>query len=118
MDRSSRWQLVLCAGLLLGGCAGNADKSSETGGEAASAPGGDHAPAPLLAPKRTAEAPRREARSTAGTAYTTIRVFYGTNRQATGDARPDRFFGTESGSLSFGFCDVSIPPNHEEGELE
>ena len=50
--------------------------------------------------------------------FRTIRVFYGTNRAATGSKKPAEFFGRDAGPLSFGFCDVSIPPNHSKGKLE
>jgi len=51
--------------------------------------------------------------------FTSVRVFYGTDRAATGEERPDKFFGTSRGSkTSLGFCNVSIPKKHERGELE
>jgi esterase/lipase superfamily enzyme len=51
--------------------------------------------------------------------YTSVRVFYGTDRAATGDEKPDKFFGASRGSkTSLGFCNVSIPKKHEQGELE
>jgi len=48
----------------------------------------------------------------------TVRVFYGTNRAPTGQARPAAFYGKERGDLRFGYVDVSIPEVHREGELE
>ncbi len=50
--------------------------------------------------------------------HETIRVFYGTDRNLTGSSRPNEFFGIERADLSLGFCDVSIPRNHQEGKLE
>ncbi|MEP7312968.1 MAG: alpha/beta hydrolase [Pseudomonadota bacterium] len=48
----------------------------------------------------------------------TVRVFYGTNRAPTGEARPASFYGKARGDLQFGYVDVSIPEVHREGELE
>lgn len=95
MLRRGWWNLLLLLWLAAAGCAQQADQSA--------------AP-PEAAPSGGA------ARTAA--AYTTIRVFYGTNRLATGDARPSKCFGPQSGPLSFGYCDVSIPPDHSPGELE
>tara|TARA_R110002111_G_scaffold262694_2_gene340263 strand:+ start:11690 stop:12976 length:1287 start_codon:yes stop_codon:yes gene_type:complete len=50
--------------------------------------------------------------------HETVRVFYGTDRNLTGSTYPKQFFGAERASLSLGFCDVSIPKNHQEGKLE
>jgi esterase/lipase superfamily enzyme len=50
--------------------------------------------------------------------YTTIRVFYGTNRAETGSQVPGEMYGTRRSETSFGFCDVSIPHNHQTGRLE
>ncbi|MCA9015181.1 MAG: alpha/beta hydrolase [Planctomycetaceae bacterium] len=50
--------------------------------------------------------------------HETVRVFYGTDRNLTGSTQPKEFFGAERASLSLGFCDVSIPKNHQEGKLE
>ncbi len=117
-----RLLLVLIA-LALTGCSGNKDQSSESArppdpaGRPTTAAPSSTTPEPLLSPRQTAQAPRTAA-SPAGGAYTTIRVFYGTNRLPTGDQRPSRFFGSQAGPLSFGYCDVSIPPDHAPGELE
>jgi esterase/lipase superfamily enzyme len=113
--------------LLLGilgwaGCANEADRAAappnaEPPAAAAPAP---EAAAPDDLPK-TALAPREGVAQVPGAAarpYTTIRVFYGTNRVPSGDRQPAKFYGTQGGPLSFGFCDVSLPPNHQSGELE
>ncbi|QDV20115.1 hypothetical protein Pan153_47860 [Gimesia panareensis] len=50
--------------------------------------------------------------------HETIRVFYGTDRNLTGSSKPKEFFGTKRSTLSLGFCDVSIPKDHQPGELE
>ena len=50
--------------------------------------------------------------------HETVRVFYGTDRNLTGSTHPRQFFGTRRAGLSLGFCDVSIPKNHETGKLE
>jgi esterase/lipase superfamily enzyme len=114
------WLYWLMWAGVLAGCAGNADKSTDGDADSgarhpAAAP---QAPAaPLVGPRKTAEAPPPGA-ARRSAPYTTIRVFYGTNRLPTGDAQPARFYGTQAGPLSFGYCDVSIPPNHLPGELE
>ena len=61
------------------------------------------------------QTPTDDARSNG---VTTIRVFYGTDRKQTGSSVPNKFYGGERGSLSVGFCDVSLPPGHQRGELE
>ena len=47
-----------------------------------------------------------------------VRVFYATDRQATGKTEAKDYFGSGRGELQLGWCDVSIPPNHKPGELE
>jgi esterase/lipase superfamily enzyme len=78
-----------------------------------------------LEPERTALAPSsdRAARATSsvglsGDPYTTIRVYYGTNRAETGSQVPKQMYGTRRSETSFGFCDVSIPRHHQAGRLE
>ncbi len=60
-------------------------------------------------------APTREPRTEA---YDIVRVFYGTNRAATGDSRWNRYYGSEPGDLEYGVCEVSIPRSHKYGEIE
>ncbi len=69
----------------------------------------DNSEPPLLSP-----APPQKSRNE----LTAIRVFYGTDRQPTGSEKLNEFYGGNRGSLSVGFCDVSIPPNHKRGKLE
>lgn len=47
-----------------------------------------------------------------------IQVFYGTDRAPTGSAEPNDFYGSDRGRIQLGLCEVSIPRNHVEGELE
>jgi esterase/lipase superfamily enzyme len=55
-----------------------------------------------------------------------VRVFYATDRKATGSLLPRNFYSSDRADeqgvpvppLAFGFCDVSIPNTHEPGELE
>lgn len=133
MNRRLPW--VVCAMLLLGGCAKRSeDKAAQAPppsrpepSEVQRAPEAVTEAAPPAAPSpemsressiepRTATAPRPPAGKKPP--FKTIRVFYGTNRAATGYRDPSAFYGTEPGPLTFGFCDVSIPNDHEIGELE
>jgi len=50
--------------------------------------------------------------------WTTVDVFYGTNREPTGEAGPNDVFGTELGDLHYGVCQVTIPADHAPGEIE
>jgi esterase/lipase superfamily enzyme len=50
--------------------------------------------------------------------FATVRVFYGTNRAPTGDAKPALFYGKARGDLQYGYLDVTIPQVHKEAELE
>jgi esterase/lipase superfamily enzyme len=50
--------------------------------------------------------------------FATVRLFYGTNRAATGLLKPAQFYGTARGDLQYGFLDVTIPQIHQEAELE
>jgi esterase/lipase superfamily enzyme len=53
--------------------------------------------------------------------YATMRIFYATDRNVTGHALPNEVFGPEpdsQGKLHMGDCIVSIPREHEMGELE
>ncbi len=67
---------------------------------------------------RTAERSERGRLDGERIGYRTIRVFYGTNRRATGEVAAARVYGGEPGPLTLGFCDVSIPETHVRGELE
>jgi esterase/lipase superfamily enzyme len=50
--------------------------------------------------------------------YHVMRVFYATNRKATGTQAPDEHFGGDRGSLAFGVVNVALPRTHEVGQLE
>jgi esterase/lipase superfamily enzyme len=50
--------------------------------------------------------------------FATVRVFYGTNRAATGESKPAEYYGSARGDLQFGYLDVTIPQVHREAELE
>lgn len=118
-----RGMLALCVlfGLGFSGCARKSDETAAPSSDSGTARVPEAAAPPAAtdgaAPPQTAMAPRREAAG-GSSRLTTIRVFYGTNRAPTGDPQPAKCFGTAAGELSFGFCDVSLPPNHESGELE
>jgi esterase/lipase superfamily enzyme len=45
-------------------------------------------------------------------------VLFATDRAATGSATPAAFFGARRGELQFGVAEVSLPADHERGELE
>jgi esterase/lipase superfamily enzyme len=46
-----------------------------------------------------------------------VPVLYGTDRKATGDPEPGKFFGAGRGSLSFGVVKVSLPKERAKGEI-
>ena len=50
--------------------------------------------------------------------FATVRVFYGTNRAPSGDAKPALFYGKGRGDLQYGYLNVTIPQIHKEAELE
>ena len=50
--------------------------------------------------------------------FATVRVFYGTNRALSGEAKPAEFYGKARGDLQYGYLDVTIPQVHKEAELE
>ncbi len=47
-----------------------------------------------------------------------VRVYFGTNRGRSLDRRARRPFDTTRGPMSYGVCEISVPPSHEAGELE
>jgi esterase/lipase superfamily enzyme len=63
-------------------------------------------------------APGKERRYQMGQGFATVRVFYGTDRKATGSMKPVEFYGAERGDLQYGYLDVTIPAAHQEAELE
>ena len=50
--------------------------------------------------------------------YHIVRVYYATNRKATGAASPDEHFGGDRGALAYGVVNVALPKSHEVGQLE
>jgi esterase/lipase superfamily enzyme len=50
--------------------------------------------------------------------FVRVRVHYATDRNYVPGAQPAAMYGTGRGTLSFGYCDVSIPREHRAGELE
>ncbi len=50
--------------------------------------------------------------------FETVTVFYGTSRRRTGAQDPAAFYGSDRGELETGTCEVTIPVDHEVGELE
>ncbi|MGA2341847.1 MAG: alpha/beta hydrolase [Steroidobacteraceae bacterium] len=50
--------------------------------------------------------------------FASVRVFYGTNRVPTGEAKPALLYGRASGPLQYGYLDVTIPQTHKLAELE
>lgn len=47
-----------------------------------------------------------------------VRVFYGTDRKATGHSTPGRIYGADRGALAYGVSDVSVPRDHRMGQYE
>jgi esterase/lipase superfamily enzyme len=48
----------------------------------------------------------------------TVRVFFGTSRAKTANKKLAEIYGTERGELEVGQLEVSLPPQHKEGEIE
>lgn len=110
-------------GFTLSGCSGEKSQSSRDAAE--STPKPDRGPDLVEPMPDSVEPPEPDSVEPPGVEvadtklkHETIRVFYGTDRNLTGSVQPKKFFGTERASLSLGFCDVSIPRNHQEGKLE
>ena len=55
---------------------------------------------------------------TAEDGYTTVQVFFGTDRRPTGSKKPSQWFGSEHGHLTLGVCEVTVPSRHHIGEIE
>jgi esterase/lipase superfamily enzyme len=102
----------LCAWVLTGCSKADkkADKAPLPKKTAHRDPAGGSAPPPEAYPGTPWEDGKTQA--------TRLRVFYGTDRKATGSIEPNKFFGSDRGHVQFGFCDVSIPKTHKTGELE
>jgi esterase/lipase superfamily enzyme len=52
------------------------------------------------------------------TGFTTVRIYYATDRARTGDEDPADFYGGDRGTLELGTATVSIPPRHFPGRIE
>lgn len=50
--------------------------------------------------------------------YIIVPIFYGTDRQQTGEKDFNNYYGTKRGLFSYGICEVSIPDKHVMGEIE
>jgi esterase/lipase superfamily enzyme len=50
--------------------------------------------------------------------YAVVRTFFATDRNVTRETKPDKMFGGRRSRLTYGSCDVSIPRDHQMGELE
>lgn len=62
--------------------------------------------------------PLERVRSASHASHIVVRIFYATDRNRTSEAKPAEMFGNDRGTLSFGYCNVSIPRGHRIGELE
>ncbi len=47
-----------------------------------------------------------------------VKVFYGTNRNRTGETEANNFYGKTRGEMTYGICEVAIPLTHKAGALE
>jgi esterase/lipase superfamily enzyme len=50
--------------------------------------------------------------------YKNVPVFFATDRLPSGSGDPNKYFGKERGTLTFGLVRVSIPEHHETGRIE
>lgn len=50
--------------------------------------------------------------------FTTLRIYYGTDRARSGSEYPSKFYSGERGTLELGTALVSIPATHKPGQLE
>src|SRR5450759_3626616 len=71
------------------------------------------APAPAAVAVAVAVADTPTARN-----YAQVQVFYATDRKASGSNSPSKFYGSEHSDVTYGKCMVSIPNDHQSGELE
>jgi esterase/lipase superfamily enzyme len=71
---------------------------------------------PKSRPTATMSAPSSQAPG--GKNYAVVRALYATDRNRTNSADPAEAFGSLRSTLSFGYCEVSIPRDHRMGELE
>lgn len=47
-----------------------------------------------------------------------VTLFYGTNRNVSGNKKPNAFFGNELDDLKYGTCIVNFPAGHKQGAVE
>jgi esterase/lipase superfamily enzyme len=73
---------------------------------------------PPVAGTRALPGPGKSRRYTQDHGFATVRVFYGTNRGATGSLKAAEFYGGARGDLNYGYLDVTIPQTHVEADLE
>ena len=52
------------------------------------------------------------------TGFTTVKIYYATDRARTGEEDPSNFYGGDRGTLELGTATVSIPPRHFPGKIE
>jgi esterase/lipase superfamily enzyme len=81
----------------------------------ASAPTGTNTRGGLPVPGKF---PLKTGRYQQSNGFATVRVFYGTNRAPSGEAKPALYYGKARGELQYGYLDVTIPQTHKEAELE
>jgi hypothetical protein len=67
-----------------------------------------------LAPKLKGEMP---ALFVSRDRHVVVPVYYGTDRNMTGDSKPEGYYGTDRGNLTFGLTHVSIPDDYRMGKL-
>ncbi|WP_298859032.1 alpha/beta hydrolase [uncultured Gimesia sp.] len=112
--------LTLTGLLIFAGC--NSDKGSRQQAEEQETNSTIPRPASVEPPEEGGHPdspPSPDIQRSAGKAmHETVRVFFGTDRNLTGSSEPKKFFGSERANLSLGYCDVSIPKNHQAGKLE
>lgn len=50
--------------------------------------------------------------------YTTVKVFYATDRKEGDGKKPASSYGGDRGTITYGTCDVTVPKDHRVGEVE
>ena len=121
MKKTGAGCLLLFAALIQG-CsfmptAQSGSSASSAPPPAASAPPPAPPAPPPAAPVHAAPPPVSSAPA-ASTGYNIVRVFFATDRNFTGSAKPSDMFGVRRAALSYGSSAVSIPRDHRMGELE
>ena len=67
---------------------------------------------------RKPETNSRGGPATSAANYAVVRIYYGTDRKEAGTPGLETFYGGEHANLQIGTCDVSIPRDHRQGNLE